>query len=269
MDDKQKLEGRNISFDQSYTSFRLATWLLNKKHVTCIGTLMANWKGIPPDVNKIHHREIQSTEFYWDKEHDLVLESYVVISSTKEKRNVILLSTHKPILGTTIDDDKNKAALYMLYDFTKGGTDIVDQRMGFYTCRFKSHKWSIVTFSYIVDMVRVNSSTLFSLNENKHLLKQSSFEFGMNTVCSLAGPFIEPRNQSHLAPSIKRKISVVLDMMQLPNPATAPSNRADVGNFPSKSEKRSTCFMCIEQLKTNRNQKSISGIKLLCQARGH
>ena len=53
MDGKQKLEGRNISFNQLYTSFMLATWLLSKKYVTCIGALMTNRKDIPSDVNKI------------------------------------------------------------------------------------------------------------------------------------------------------------------------------------------------------------------------
>ena len=154
-----------------------------------------------------------------------------------------------------MDDDKNKAAPCKLYDFKKGGTNIVDQRMGFY-----------MVFSYIVDLARVNSSTLFALSGNKDPLKQSSFEFGMDIVCSLVGLFIQQRNQSHLAPSIKRKIAVVLDMMQLPNPTTAPPNRVDVGNFPSKSEKRSRCYMCIEKLPANRNQKCISGIKLLWQA---
>ena len=166
MDGKQKLEGRNISFHRLYTSFMLSTWLLNEKHVTYIGTLMANRKGIPPDVNKIQHREIESTEFYWDEEHDLVLESYFVSLSTKKKKNVLLLSTHKPIPGTTMDDDKKKAALYKLYDFTNGGTDIVDQRMGFYTRKFKSRKWSMVTFTYIVDMTHASSSILFAVNGN-------------------------------------------------------------------------------------------------------
>ena len=85
MDGKQKLEGRNISFDQLYTPFTLATWLLNEKHVTCIGTLIAKRKGIPPDLNKVQHREMQSAEFYWDEEHDLVLGSYVKIKLVKMK----------------------------------------------------------------------------------------------------------------------------------------------------------------------------------------
>ena len=88
----------------------------------------------------MQHREIQWTEFYWDKEYELVLGSAVISSSTKKKENVLFLSTHKPTLGTTMDDDKDKAALYNFYDFTKGGTDIVYQRIGFYTCKFKSRK---------------------------------------------------------------------------------------------------------------------------------
>ena len=151
LDEKQRLRGRNISFDRLYTSFSLATWLFNEKHVTCVGTLMANRKGIPPELKKVDHREILSTEFYWNEDLDFVLGSYVVSSSTKKKKNVMMLSTLRPILGTTIDDGKNKAALYKLYDLTKGGTDIVDQRIGFYTCKFKSRRRSMTAFAYIID----------------------------------------------------------------------------------------------------------------------
>ena len=37
--------------------------------------------------------------------------------------------------------------------------------------------------------------------------------------------------------------------------------------LPSKGEKRSRCYICIEQLQANLNQKSIFGIKLLCHNR--
>ena len=123
----------------------------------------------------------------------------------------------------------------------------------------------MVAFSYIVDMAFWNSSTLLALHGNKDPLKQNSFEFGLDIVCSLAGPFIQQRSQSHLAPSIKQKVAVVLDMMQLPNLTVAPANSADVGDFPSKSEKRSRCYMCIEQLPANCHQKSISGNKFFAK----
>ena len=43
----------------------------------------------------------------------------------------MLLSTTPPILGITKDDGKSKLGIYKVYDFTKGGTDVIDQRMGF------------------------------------------------------------------------------------------------------------------------------------------
>ena len=67
------------------------------------------------------------------------LPSYVVKSSMG-KKNVFILSILELILGTTKDDNCHKLGLYRLCDFTKGGTDIVDQRMGFHTVETKSRK---------------------------------------------------------------------------------------------------------------------------------
>ena len=50
-----------------------------------------------------------------------------------------MLSTLEPILGTTKYDDYHKLGLYKLYDFIKGGTDIVDQRMGLHTTKTKEN----------------------------------------------------------------------------------------------------------------------------------
>ena len=69
------------------------------------------------------------------------------MKTSKAKKNVILLSTAPPILGITKDDGKSKLGIYKVYDFTKGGTDIIDQRMGFYICESKSIKWTITVFS--------------------------------------------------------------------------------------------------------------------------
>ena len=71
---------------------------------------------------------------------------YALSKHLKVKKNVILLSTAPPILGITKDDRKSKLGIYKVYDFTKGGTDIIDQRMIFYTCKPKSRKWKITVF---------------------------------------------------------------------------------------------------------------------------
>ena len=65
-----------------------------------------------------------------------------------------------------------RPGLYKLYDFTKGGTDVIDQRMGFYTTKTKSRRWKITTLSYIryryiLDMARVNASTVYVKNKRE------------------------------------------------------------------------------------------------------
>ena len=84
-----------------------------------------------------------------------------------------MLSTLNPILGIA-KDFKAKLALYKLYDFTTGGTDIVDQKISFFSCKPKSRKWPIVAFSYFLVTRRVNASTVLALNQGKNPRKQDS-----------------------------------------------------------------------------------------------
>jgi len=96
----------------------------------------------------------------------------------------------QPLLGITKDDGKKKPAQYKFYDFTKGGTDECDKRYGIifrvesYSCKPKSRKWTIVSFCYILDMARINASTILALNRNEEPRKslQSSFDFCWNMV---------------------------------------------------------------------------------------
>ena len=118
-----------------------------------------------------------------------------------------MLSTAHPILGTS-KDIKPKPALYKLYDFTKGGSDIVDQRMSFYSCKPKYQKWTIVAFSYLLDTCRVNASTIMALNTSDKELK--SFNFGLDLVLALIRPYIDKRSRNGLTNDILKKIKFVL-----------------------------------------------------------
>ena len=113
--------------------------------------MQQNRVGIPPELKTIDNRECLSYELFWEENGKRNLSSYVVKTSSG-KKNVIVLSTVEPIQGVSKDENK-KPAIYKLYDFTKGGTDIVDQKMGSYTCKAKSRKWSMVAFYYILDTV--------------------------------------------------------------------------------------------------------------------
>ena len=59
------------------------------------------------------------------------LTSHVVKSKSKGKKNVMILSTKEIILAVTTDDGNTKPAIFKFYNFSKGGTDIVDQRLDF------------------------------------------------------------------------------------------------------------------------------------------
>ena len=63
--------------------------------------------------------------------------------------------------GSTRDNGK-KPQIYKVYDFTKGGTDIIDQRAQYYTCKVKSKRWTTAAFSYIFNS-RINVSTILDL----------------------------------------------------------------------------------------------------------
>ena len=180
------LAGRNITMDCLYTSFKIADWLVERK-ITTLGTMQSNWFGIRPEIKETKDREILSTEMYWEKNGSRNISSYVVKTS-KRKKSVIVLSTIDPIRGVTKDDDKKRPAAYKLYDFTKGDTDIVGQKMSFYSCKTKSRKWTLVVFVHLLDTIRVNSATLYALNRNMDPKKQSSFEFGYSLAEHLILP---------------------------------------------------------------------------------
>ena len=196
----QNLGGRNISMDRLYSSFQIADWLL-QKNITMIGTFQANRVGIPPEIKKMEHREVNSYEVYWKDDGKCNISSYVVKTS-KGKKNVLLLSTVEPLLGVT-KDDKRKPGLYKVYDFTKGGTDIIDQKMGSYTTKSKTRKWPKVAFAYLVDTIRVNASTVYALANKMDPKKVASFDFGVKLAEALIKPYVSIRSTSGLSKSVQ------------------------------------------------------------------
>ena len=250
LENRVPLAGRNISFDRLYTSFSIELWLY-ENNITSLGTMQSNRKGIPAEMLDYKHREDLSSEIYWQKDGPLSLSSYVV-KTQSGKKNVIMLTTLNQILGTTKDDNRNKLALYKLYDFTKGGTDIVDQRMAFHTCKTKSRKWTTIAFAYMIDTARVNSSTIYALNKKIDPLKQKSFEYGFELVMQLVKPHIARRNQKYLPMVIKRKIALV------------------IGDNSENDKGRCTlCQRVAAGCGYTEKKKSIKCVKSLCQSCGN
>ena len=119
----------------------------------------------------------------------------VCCEASTGKNNVLIWSTLELILGTTKDGNWHKLGLYKLYDFTKGRTDIIVQRMVFHKMKTKYRKWTLVMFAYILDTARVNSSTVFALNQGKGPIKERFFEYTYQILLELAKPTIKIRTK--------------------------------------------------------------------------
>jgi len=124
-----------------------------------LGTMQSNRVGIPAEIKETKTKIFEQRDILgkrWINEH------FKIHSENIQRKDI----SHRPINArrnprSYKNDEKKRPAAYKLYDFTKGGTDIVDQKMSFYTCKAKSRKWTMVLFAYLLDTIRVNSATLY------------------------------------------------------------------------------------------------------------
>ena len=126
------------------------------------------------------------------------------------KQNALLLSTVPWLLATTKDDNKSKTAIYKLYDFSKGGTDIIDQKMEFYSCKSKLKRWAMNAFSYVLYTCRASASTVYAMNNDLHPRNIKSVDFVFKLAMSLIRPHIERSSLIGIYSSVVRKIEIVL-----------------------------------------------------------
>ena len=111
--------------DRFYTSIEIADWLLKQKKVTMLGTFQSNRVGQSKEILDAKDRENLSYEVFWDAANGVMnLHSYLCVTKSKGPKNVVLLSTNEPLLGTTKGDKDKRPAAVVLFNFTKGGTDI-------------------------------------------------------------------------------------------------------------------------------------------------
>ena len=118
--EKQDLSGVTVTFDNLYTSVPLSKKLL-ARDMTCIGTLRSNRVGLPQEVKAIDGREAYSTQTWWEcVEEYISLTSYVTKTAKKGLKNILVLSTVPPILGTERDTGRKTPGIIVRYNKTKG-----------------------------------------------------------------------------------------------------------------------------------------------------
>ena len=90
-----------------------------------LGTMQKNRAGLPRELVDPKQKEEHGYEVFWDASNFVLnLHCYTVVNKSTGKKNVILLSTVEPILGTTKKDANRRPAAIELYNYSKGGTDI-------------------------------------------------------------------------------------------------------------------------------------------------
>ena len=109
---------RNISMNRLYTSVEIANWLVEKNMIV-VGTVQKGRVGFPGEVFHPKNCEVLSKTC-----------SFFIYKGSKDKKNVLILSTTRPMHSCTKDD---KHQIFKFYDFTKGGTDTVDQMNDYFT----------------------------------------------------------------------------------------------------------------------------------------
>ena len=112
------LRGTNISMDRYYTSIPTAQWLFVKK-ITCIVTIQTNRKRIPAEMKEKKQREPYSLMSCKQEGGPVILNSYVVKTKSKGKKNVLLLQTTNAVHYKTSGENA-KPLVYKVYDYTKG-----------------------------------------------------------------------------------------------------------------------------------------------------
>ena len=237
----QDVQGRNITMDNLYTSMSLFEKLLDRK-VTAVGTMRSNRRGIPNEVKSTFQREDKTTLVFWESKKNIFsLTSYVVKTKSKGLKNILVLSTMPIILGNTIDDEKKKPAIIKFYDFTKGGTDIVDQRIDKYTVSGKTNSWPKKVFWFMLDSTRINAQTINSLNHSLDVRKRDSFEFTWALIMSLVTPQLRARRKDGLTLNTLKKIELLLpkDEREEVNP--------NQSNLLDKTGQRRRCRVCMKE----------------------
>ena len=70
-----------------------------------------------------------------------------------------------------------KPQSYKIYDYTKGGIDILDQGIGSNVTKYKTRKLTLVALSYVLDMARINSQAIYVINIAKEDVGSSGGSF--------------------------------------------------------------------------------------------
>uniref|UniRef100_UPI00358E440B piggyBac transposable element-derived protein 4-like n=1 Tax=Myxine glutinosa TaxID=7769 RepID=UPI00358E440B len=162
--------GRNVTFDNWYTTFPLVRMLLDDHKLSVVATLRKNKPEIPKEFLETKNRCNYDSMFgFTDK---MTLVSY--IPQSKKKKNVLLVSSmHYDDKIDPNSGDKNKPEIITFYNATKGGVDMVDQMAAMYDTSGNSRRWPMTVFYTLLNISNLNSYILYCHTTQEKINRRS------------------------------------------------------------------------------------------------
>ena len=142
----------------------------------------------------------------------------------------------------------------MFYDKTKGGVDVVDMVIGKYTTKYKTRRWTMNAFDYMLDTACASAHTVFK--EIKHDIRTFDFIWQLRILLVNANITRRFGNPVGLQQTVIIKIRQVFKVVES-------SKAADVSM--QGTSDRNWCHICIEEIrrqeKCKENKKKLAKVK--------
>lgn len=222
-----KGSGRNVTYDNWFSSVPLADILVKDYNLTSIGTLRRNKPEIPPTFLPNKTKQPMTSQFAFDREKTLV--SF----TPKANKSVILLSTMH--YNKDVNPHTNKPVIIDDYNATKGGVDTFDKMMHSYSTARGTRRWPLRFFFGMLDQAGINSMILYLLakHPNKPANKYRS-TFLKNLSLQLAEAHMKRRLATNLPRELNANIRAILNVPEEQIP----------GEPPAKLHKQARCVLC-------------------------
>lgn len=249
LDLTEGLDGRNVTCENFFTSYSLATKLKSRK-MTLVGTIRKNRNELPPILVDMKRKPVYHSEFVFEPKLRATLVSYV----PKKNRFVTLLSTYHTKKEVDADDPK-KPHIIHFYNHTKGAVDTVDEMVGSYRSKRKVRRWPVAVFNNMLDIAACNALVIFlSLNPTWNFSKKNYRRriFLKEVGMGLVQPYIQRRERIPRAPHASALVNEIQNNPPEPettnNESTSRTRRLQ---HTPRSNKRARCHMCPNISKAN------------------
>ena len=197
--------GRNITYDNWFTSIPKANDLLDNCGLTSVGTLRQNKAEVPQQLKVTRSRDLGTVSYCYDTS---LLASYIPPKKQTKKLVLLLLSMHSS--PTISENSRHEVVNY--YNSTKGDVDAFDQLCGTYTCSRRTKRWPLCVFYDIINAATINARIIHSENlERKGNKRTERRTFMANLTLALIAPWAEKRlNTPQMPRAVKQTISNLL-----------------------------------------------------------